>query len=62
MIGYIYPIACMYSAAVTGSVSGGILLLIAIMVVAISVITVIFRKRQYYRGRAHKNIGIVAVH
>jgi len=47
----------MYSAAVTGSVSGGILLLIA-MFVAISVITVIFRRRQYYRGRAHKILAL----
>jgi len=47
----------MYSAAVTGSVSGGILLLIA-MVVAISAITVIFGRRQYYRGRAHKILAL----
>jgi len=43
----------MYSAAVTGSASGGILLVMA-TVVAISVITVIFRRRKYYKGRAHK--------
>ena len=49
----------MHFAAVTGSASGGILLLIA-MVVAIGVITVIMRRKQQCKGK-HTIIGIVAV-
>jgi len=47
---------CTFSAADTGSVSGRMLLLIAIWVVTVTVITVIFGRRKYYKGRAQKSI------